>query len=655
MKKLNKILSVGLSLVMCASMVAPAFAATFTDLQNAIDGAEDKGTQFTRDEQSYYGYGDKLSEDGEDTKYAIEAWDDEETGRNVQLNEDVERKDPSTERFTTVTIDGDESANIVLDLNGNNIKNDYKNENDRNATDKFPTQPAITVKGPGASLKVTDSSTEHNGAIIGNEKSWSSGIKVTNGANLVLENGTIEGNRVDGVTVENGSRFEMTGGTISNNSQSGVKIDSNSTFIMSNGEISENHKSGVFANNSTVSITGGSIIKNQNSDGGGGIRGTNSDITLTGTDENPIVISENKAIRDTNSHGGGIRVQGGTLTMGNVLMEKNEASGDGGALKTIGTTTDVTGSIMRNNSAANGGAINVSGDNFTMSGGRIENNTATIGGAILTFRGDVKLADVVIAGNTQARGGEIHNNYGKDITLENTNIQMHLDVPRPENKGYVSQVTNNGYTLTINSEHKIVIKDSEGNEVNAVLDATGKHIDAGELATDVKSLLITLPLSPVPAEPETPDLGGDSGETEIEVNDPAVPLASGPVTRAQFIDYLWRHEGEPEGADCTFADVAEDHEYVLALGWAEENGIAAADADGNFQPDELVTVAAVREFLGNFARVFGTNAVAVADLTTLTGADDEAVLNCDQVLAEFFGEEYILPEELDILEPDDAA
>ena len=146
-----------------------------------------------------------------------------------------------------------------------------------------------------------------------------------------------------------------------------------------------------------------------------------------------------------------------------------------------------------------------------------------------------------------------------------------------------------------------------------------------------------------------------NGSSETEINDPAAPLAAGPVTRAQFIDYLWRHEGEPEGADCTFADVPADHEYVLALGWAEANGIAAAYDDGTFQPDELVTVAAVREFLGNFASVFGTNAVDVADLTTLTGADDEAVLNCDQVLAEFFGEEYVVPEDLDSLDTDTAA
>lgn len=152
------------------------------------------------------------------------------------------------------------------------------------------------------------------------------------------------------------------------------------------------------------------------------------------------------------------------------------------------------------------------------------------------------------------------------------------------------------------------------------------------------------------------------GPTEIVVDDQAVPLAAGPVTRAEFIDYLWRHEGEPDSEGvCTFTDVEDTHEYFDALCWAEENGVAEAyfDAegheDGTFEPDELVTVGAVREFLDNFANVFGTNAVDAADLTTLTGDDGEAVLNCDQVLAEFFGEEYVLPEDLDTLEPDIAA
>ena len=143
------------------------------------------------------------------------------------------------------------------------------------------------------------------------------------------------------------------------------------------------------------------------------------------------------------------------------------------------------------------------------------------------------------------------------------------------------------------------------------------------------------------------DGGDDTGDTGTTIDDTLIPLASGPVTRAQFVDYLWRHEGSPAAESELFAD----HEYAPAIAWALSVEIIGED----FQPDELVTVADVRAILGSFAQVFGTNAVAVAELTTLTGEDGEAVLNCDQVLAEFFGEEYVVPEDLDSLETDTAA
>lgn len=150
--------------------------------------------------------------------------------------------------------------------------------------------------------------------------------------------------------------------------------------------------------------------------------------------------------------------------------------------------------------------------------------------------------------------------------------------------------------------------------------------------------------------------GGDTGgaddadapdDTGVEIDDESIPLSNGPVTRAQFVDYLWRHEGSPAAESELFAD----HEYAPAIAWALSVEIIGED----FQPDELATVADVRAILGSFARVFGSNAVDAADLTTLAGEDGEAVMNCAQVLAEFFGEEYDIPEDLDNLEIDDAA
>lgn len=239
-------------------------------------------------------------------------------------------------------------------------------------------------------------------------------------------------------------------------------------------------------------------------------------------------------------------------------------------------------------------------------------------------------------GNVSADFG--HNAADEDVKLEDGSVKL----------------TNASGTITV-GENEVSLPDVAG--VSVSIDTNGNITVNAPITVGGVSCPYGATIAPdgtVTALP-APPVYDYTDPTEVEVDDPAVPLAAGPVTRAQFVDYLWRHEGSPEGADCTFADVPADHEYVLALGWAQANGIAMADADGNFQPDELVTVADVRAILGNFARVFGTNAVAVADLTTLTGDDGEAVLNCDQVLAEFFGEEYILPEELDSLESDDAA
>ena len=58
MKKRNKVVSVFLSLALCVGMVQPALAATFTDLQDAIDG-NDKGTEISG---GHYGYAESTDE-----------------------------------------------------------------------------------------------------------------------------------------------------------------------------------------------------------------------------------------------------------------------------------------------------------------------------------------------------------------------------------------------------------------------------------------------------------------------------------------------------------------------------------------------------------------------------------------------------------------
>lgn len=154
--------------------------------------------------------------------------------------------------------------------------------------------------------------------------------------------------------------------------------------------------------------------------------------------------------------------------------------------------------------------------------------------------------------------------------------------------------------------------------------------------------------SPVPTTPGTGDggdvviddndipLGGDpdGGDGEVELDDNAIPLA-GPVTRAEFVDYLYRREGSPEAGLSTFEDVSADHEYAYAIGWGQANDIAYGVSATEFLPDELVTVGQAKLFLSRYAKLKG---IEMPELAALVGLDDQDyAMNCDEILGEFFG------------------
>lgn len=131
-------------------------------------------------------------------------------------------------------------------------------------------------------------------------------------------------------------------------------------------------------------------------------------------------------------------------------------------------------------------------------------------------------------------------------------------------------------------------------------------------------------------DPDTPLGGGD----EVELDDNAIPLA-GPVTRAEFVDYLYRREGSPEAGLSTFEDVPADHEYAYAIGWGQANDIAYGVSATEFLPDELVTVGQAKLFLSRYAKLKG---VEMPELAALVGLDDQDyAMNCDEILGEFFG------------------
>ena len=751
-------LSVGLSLALCAGMVAPAFAHVVV-----IDGVEEAQTVDT-------------------VQAGVDA---------IAKSESKSGSITMTENETgTAKIDG--GVNVTLDMDGNTLNGDGKGS-------------VITVKGENTSLTVTDNSEEKSGTITGGSgATFGGGIHVTGGASATLENGNITKNAANanggGVYVENGS-FTMNGGTISGNNggnvgggvyvntQAALMQKGEATFEMNGGTISDNYAGsgggvgagsidrydntgdnayaaidinggsitsnhattgdggGVWAKHDTVEISDAVISENTAANIGGGVYLGNCDTTITDS-----TITSNHVKGTTANGGGGIYAGGGTanisgteisgntsttngggisgdanMTLNDVTIKDNHAdNGRGGGIYTGNSgTLEINGGEISQNSANLGGGVFAFANlpagrisKVTVDGTKITGNSATkFGGGIYVFSGaELALNDGVVYDNSAANGGGVFVRnaaftmnggklYGNKATANSADLYS-------DNKSPVTLIDVSGMGLTMEDGTPITgwlwdgsprwsADSDENHKYQSFTNYTGNlylkaahdkyynvsymdgetvlqsnDLEKGEdipvysgemsrpgytfagwlvggeefdpITGTVGGDLVLVALwtqNPVVIEPETPDLPDDTDETEID--DQAIPLAAGPVTRAEFIDYLWRHEGEPASDGvCTFTDVPEDHQFVLALAWAEQNGIAEAylgaegHEDGTFEPDELVTVGDVREFLGSFAGVFGTNAVVVDELTTLASDDGEAVLNCDQVLAEFFGEEY---------------
>lgn len=125
------------------------------------------------------------------------------------------------------------------------------------------------------------------------------------------------------------------------------------------------------------------------------------------------------------------------------------------------------------------------------------------------------------------------------------------------------------------------------------------------------------------------------GEGEVEeIDAPSVPLV-GLMTRAEFVNYLYVQAGSPTAALSTFTDVSADHEYAMAIGWAEANGITLGVGNGKFDPDAIVTVEQADLFLERYAQFQG---IDMPELSTLAGKVPGEILdNADEVLTEFFG------------------
>ncbi len=395
----------------------------------------------------------------------------------------------------------------------------------------------------------------------------------------------------------------ITGGSRTNAGSGVYVLGTGATFNFESGNISQNVGGPAVAvySGAEFNMSGGNITDNRcavdNRAGGVSIHGGASSATITGGN-----ISRNEG-----GMGGGISIysnMAASNTISGVTMEGNESRSDGGAIYIWGG--------------------NVAMDNLTIKNNKAENN----GGAIWISEEDTTPWSHV-SNITYERNNTLS---GNTASGEESNV---IYVHGPEDD----------YTISVDETGLVRITDSEGRPVNAVLDGNGDYIRSGMLAADA-SLEFHGEFSLPPVQPDNDDnnpgddttipntpqddvSADDAATTTIE--DEETPLA-GLISTAELLEALRQYEGIEDvelPEDFQWAD----HDYAQAIFWGLAEALVIDTEDAPLDPDEIVTVALLREVLENFVEYKG------ADLTVaVDGEDDMLVMDLGERLTVFYGE-----------------
>jgi fibronectin-binding autotransporter adhesin len=190
----------------------------------------------------------------------------------------------------------------------------------------------------------------------------------------------------------------------------------------------------VVEKNVTVDLTGFTISAGLSATGGGAIA---SDGTLTLTN---MTIANNKA---TGNNGGGVlNESSGTLSVISSTFTDNTSTVAGGAIASVGGLV-VSKSTFSGNSAGDGGAIDDSGS-MQITGSTFSGNTATSGGAIDNVGSTANaISSSMFTGNSATNGAGIFTTSTGILTLMDTTLSANT----ASNSG--GGVDNEGGTLAI--------------------------------------------------------------------------------------------------------------------------------------------------------------------------------------------------------------
>lgn len=316
----------------------------------------------------------------------------------------------------------------------------------------------------------------------------------------------------------------------------------------------------------------------------------------------------------------------------------------------------IAGSVVGGKNTFEGGGVYIKqGGAFDLKGGKISGNQAQVGGGIaIEITANIDTGEDTSSDFTMYGGSIIHN---EAVDKGSNGISFYApyeDVNESKNELAKLHIKINDDAVICNGDGENGMVEEQHEFVNWHVTIPAKVGVEGE-ETGTCAHCTATATRPIPALEGEENNGGNGGgmtppaidtPDTVEIEDEAVPLA-GLFTRADAIGYLWQQSGEPEAELSTFEDVPEDHVWAVAIGWAQDMGIAVADQEGNFRPDDLVLrwvedheaepEGELEEFLNRYAAFAGIELDADELFVELGGEPTDIVMGEDaQVIFDSF-------------------
>jgi hypothetical protein len=280
------------------------------------------------------------------------------------------------------------------------------------------------------------------GALAGTTHALGGGI-FNNGGNVTLDHVVVQNNVARGGAVyslgvaghnANGGGIYSTGGaltlagaTLANNQVTGGRGGDHNGYQCA-GEGGWATGGGLYATGGSLDISDSMVTGNR----GTGGRGGDGYLTYGHTYSGATYSYYTGGGRGGTATGGGLYVNGGSLTIASSAIATNESTGGNGGLAgniglgqagglfNEGTLTVSTSTLSGNSAAGNGGGI-ANWGTLTVSTSSLSGNTAPQGGGIANDRGTLTVTGSTLSGNTAPQGGGGIRNLGT-LTFSNSTL-----------------------------------------------------------------------------------------------------------------------------------------------------------------------------------------------------------------------------------------